>query len=126
MRRMGAEDERGLEQELVHDAPAAAGAIEIEQITMRALGVLVREPEPQKLRRVEGHVGLDSPLMARIRRVLRRVVPRPERPPPPGLDLGPTVPAEAVARLFLERVEDAVAVDVDAALGAADRIDALA
>src|SRR5919108_1464966 len=114
---MGAQDERGLEEQLVDDATAAA--VGIEAVAVRALGVLVGRAEPQELRREEAHVRLDGPLAARHRRILRVVVAGAERPLPPRLHLGPAVPAEAVLRLLLERI----------ALVAghlADRIDALA
>src|SRR5881628_382287 len=124
MRRVGAENEGGLEEPLVHDP--AASAVPGRVRLLRALGVLVAETEAQELRRIETHVGPDSPLIAWIGRILRRVVAHAECPPPPRLDLAPAVPAEAVAGLLLERVEDAVAVEVHTALGATDGIDALA
>src|SRR5439155_9060866 len=40
VRRMGAENERGLEEPFVHEPTAAAVAVEVEQLAMRALGVL--------------------------------------------------------------------------------------
>src|SRR5438093_4359866 len=123
MRRMGAENERGLEEPFVHDPTAAAVAVEVEQVAMRALGVLVAQAEPQELGGIETHVRLDGPLIPWVRRILRRVIACAERPPPPWLHLAPAVPAEAVARLFLERIENAVAVDVNASLRAPDRVD---
>src|SRR5438477_1004936 len=125
VRRMGAENERGLEEQLVHESRAAAIAVEVEQIALRAIGVLVADPEAQELGGIEAHVWLHGPLIARVRRVLRRVIPRTERPPTPWLKLGPPVPPEALSGLLLEQVEAAVAVEVDAALGTPDRVDAL-
>ena len=43
---MRAQDERGLEEQLVHDATAAA--VEIEALAVRALGVLVGQAEAQE------------------------------------------------------------------------------
>src|SRR5690242_21216523 len=51
--------------------------------------------EAQKLGRKEADVRLDGPLPAGRVRILRRVVPRAERPPAPRLQLGPSVPPEA-------------------------------
>src|SRR5438105_746575 len=120
VRRMRAQNERRLEEPFAPDPPTPAGAGEIEHVALRAVGVLVGEPKAQELRGIEAHVRLDRPLIAGTRRVLRRVVTRAEGPAPPRLQLSPAVPAEAVARLFLGRVEDAVAVHADSALGLAN------
>src|SRR5262245_65532974 len=57
VRGVGAQDERRLEEPLVHEPPAAAGAVQVEEISIRTLGVLVREADPQKLGRIEAHIG---------------------------------------------------------------------
>src|SRR5688572_13510396 len=88
VRRVGAEDECGLEEQLVENA-AAAG---LRAHTVRALGVLVAEPEAQELRRHEGHVRLHGPLPARLHGILRRVVARAEGPAAPRLHLRVRVP----------------------------------
>src|SRR5262249_48950630 len=95
--RVGAQDERGLKEPLVHE-PAAA-AIVVEQIASGAVGVLVGEPESQELGGIKAQVWFHGPLVAGIRGVLRGVIAHAERPAPPRLKLAPAVPAKAVARL---------------------------
>src|SRR5207249_8719854 len=91
VRGMGAEDERGLEKELVHGPRAAA--VEIEAVTMSAVRALVRRPEAEELGRPETDVGLDRPLGARVLRVLRPVEPKSAGPATPGLHFAAQVPA---------------------------------
>src|SRR5581483_3307530 len=123
MRGMCAQDERGLEEQLVHKSRAAPVACGIEPLL--PVGVLVGQTEAQKLGRKEADVRLDGPLPAGRVRILRRVVPRAERPPAPRLQLGPSVPPEAIAPALLVEVGRAIAVDIDAALHATDRVDPL-
>src|SRR5713101_9309491 len=81
MRRMGAEDERGLEENLVY-LPGASSVVREPRVAtaLRALGVLVAEAEPQELRRHEAQIGLHRPLLPGIDRVLCPVVPESGRP----------------------------------------------
>src|SRR5919198_5973401 len=123
MRGMRAENERGLEKQLVDQTRAAAVARRIEALL--PVRVLVRQPEAQELRREEAHVWLHGPLPARRIRILRRIVARAERPAPPRLQLRPRVPAEALTPLLLEEIDDAILVRVDLAVAAADRVDSL-
>src|SRR5213594_4292891 len=99
MRRVGAEDERALEQHLVRDPRAAAVAGEVHRPV--ALGALVGEPEAQELRGPERDVRLDRPLAPGHQRELRPVVTHAARPAAPWLDFQARIPAEAVARASL-------------------------
>ena len=67
MRRVGAQDERGLEQDLVH--LAGARLVVRDPIPLIPLGVLVAEPEAEELRGHEGHVRTGRPDGSR--RILR-------------------------------------------------------
>src|SRR5262249_4060968 len=97
VRRVRAQDERGLEEQLVHDSRRSV--IGGEQARTIALGVLVTEAEAQKLRGEEAHVGADRPLESGTVGELRGVVARTERPPAKGLQLAVQIPAKGVARL---------------------------
>src|SRR5712692_8341824 len=121
---MGAEDERALEEDLVH-LPRAS-PVEVEAVAMVAVGVLVDEAEAQEFRRPEGHVGLDRPLAPGTVGELRPVVADASRPPPPRLHLAPEVPAEAVALALVERIGRSVTVRVELGMDPADRVDGLA
>src|SRR5437016_3367452 len=61
---VGAQNERALEEHLVH-VPGAA-AVGVEAVSMIAVGVFIREPEAQELRRPERDVGLDRALAPRV------------------------------------------------------------
>src|SRR2546422_11084979 len=100
---MGAQNERGLEEQLVHDPTAAAVAVEAGQVAMGTLGVLVAEAEAQEFRREEADVRADGPLVAGTVGILRRVVPYAERPASPGLQLPPAVPAKLLRVCFWNR-----------------------
>src|SRR3989442_14260127 len=95
MRRVGAEDERALEQHLVRDPRAAAVAGEVHRPV--ALGALVGEPEAQELRGRERDVRLDRPLAPGHQCELRPVVSHPARPTAPWLDFLALLPSKAVA-----------------------------
>src|SRR6266508_14645 len=104
MRRVGAENERGLEQKLV-DAPGTA-AVQVDAVAARPLGVLVAQPKAQELGGHEGKIGLHGPLMPGTLRVLCPVVPEPgrpqaERPETERLELAIGPPAEPVAVALL-------------------------
>src|SRR5438045_3379927 len=92
MRRMGAEDERGLEKQLV-DAPRAR-LVRGEADVLAPLRELVPQTESQELRRIEADVRLDR-LLATAHELLRVIVARTERPAPERLQLAVAVPAEA-------------------------------
>src|SRR5947199_9048664 len=96
MRRVGAEDERALEQHLVRDPRAAAVAGEVHRPV--ALGALVGEPEAQELRGPERDVRLDRPLAPGQQRELRPVVTHASPPAAPWLGFAARIPAAAVAR----------------------------
>src|SRR5262249_51058468 len=68
--RMGAENERGLEEELVYRASAAAVEVEGLAGLRGALRVLVGQAEAEELRRPERDVGLDRPFHPRVLWVL--------------------------------------------------------
>src|SRR5260370_7308089 len=72
MRRVGAHDERGLEEDLIHlpGAPAVVG----EAVPVGPLGVLVAEAEAEELRRHEREVRSDRPLTPAHDRVLGPVI----------------------------------------------------
>src|SRR5690349_5791770 len=131
VRRMGAQDERGLEEDLV-DLPGAPAVVG-EAGTVGALGVLVAQAEAEELRRHEREVGADRPLAPAHQRILGPVVAQPggpagELPGAERLDLAAHVPAPAVAGAGLVgRVLDAVAVGVLAQdVDAPDLVDGLA
>src|SRR2546426_3364207 len=123
MRRVGAQDERGLEEQLAHEPRATTVAGDVER--MAAVGVFVTHAEAEELRRIEGYVRFHGPLIAGRVRELGGVVAHAERPATPRLQFAPAVPPEAVPGLLLEQVGRPVAIDVHAPLGAADRIDSL-
>src|SRR5215467_12797230 len=78
---VSAQDERGLEQDLVDPAGAAAVVGEVQvAAAVRALRVLVAETEAQELRRIVREERLDGPLLARVDRVLRPVVAEARQP----------------------------------------------
>src|SRR5689334_663260 len=116
MRRVGAQDEGGLEEDLV-DLPGARLVVG-EAVAVGSLGVLVAEPEAEELRGHEREVGPDGPLPPAHDRVLGPVVaeaggPAGELPGAEGLHLAARVPAPAIASPGLvRRVLDAVAVGV--------------
>src|SRR5437899_8836923 len=122
-RGMGAEDDRGLEKELVHGPRAAA--VEIEAVTMSAVRALVRRPEAEELGRPETDVGLERPLGTWILRVLRPVDPQTAGPAPPRLDLAAHVPAPAVPVFLIEGIGHAVAVGVDVDVELPPRVEPL-
>src|SRR5258706_5186869 len=93
MRRVGAEDERCLKEDLVQ--LPGAGVIQVERIASlgTAVGVLVREPEAEELRRPEREVWLYRPFPTGILGVLRPVVANPAGPSASAHDLETRVPA---------------------------------
>src|SRR5436309_15977047 len=114
MRRMGAEDERCLEQDLVQLPRARVVQVERVASLGTAVRVLVRDPEAQELRRPECQVRLYRPLPAGIHRVLRPVVADAAGPAAEGLRLEAGVPAEVIALALVDHVDRAVTVLVDA------------
>src|SRR5262245_64315149 len=112
---MGAQDERGLEQDLVHGAGAPAVEVELIAGLAGPLGVLVAQAEAEKLGRPEGDVGSEGPLPSGLHGELRVVVASAERPTAPRLDLTVEVPAEPVERAPIRHrgIGDTVAVRVD-------------
>src|SRR6185503_4190667 len=108
--RMRAENEARLEEDLVHDARAAAVVRPGDPV--RPVGVLVGEAEAEELGRLERHVRLRRPFAARRGGVLRPVVPEAERPALPRLELRVGVPAPALAGARPAHVGDPVAVGV--------------
>src|ERR1044071_1531418 len=72
VRRMGAQDERGLEEDLVD--LAGARVVVGEAVAVRPLGVLVAEAEAEELGGHEREVGTDRPLPPAHDRVLGPVV----------------------------------------------------
>src|ERR1051326_7207204 len=114
MRRMGAENERGLEEDLV-DVPRGRLVVR-ESRVLASLRELVAQTESQELRRKEADVRLDR-LLAAAYQLLRVVVARTARPAPERLQLAVSVPAEARERpVVAERdrgLGNTVAVRVD-------------
>src|SRR5258706_10030484 len=110
MRRVGAEDERCLKEDLVQ--LPGAGVIQVERIASlgTAVGVLVRDREAEELRRPEREVGLYRPSPSGILGVLRPVVANPAGPAAEGLDLEAGVPAEVIALALVDHVDRAVTV----------------
>src|SRR6266542_269844 len=106
VRRVGAEDERALQEDLVHPSRTQP---RLRQQRMGALGVLVADPELEEVRRDEGQIRLHGPLPPGIERILRPVVAHAAGPAPEGLYLGVGVPAEASTRAVLHRRVDVVA-----------------
>src|SRR5499425_2883044 len=116
VRRMGAQDERGLEEDLVD---LAGGRVVVaEAVPLVSLRVLVAQAEAEELGGHEGQVRAHRPLVAAQDRELGPVVAEPGRPAgeladPERLDLATRVPAPTVAEAGLVgRVRDPVAVDV--------------
>src|SRR2546422_4636376 len=126
VRRMGAEDERALEEDLVH--PPGARVVQVEGVASlrAAVGVLVRQPEAQELRRPEREIRLDRPLLTGIHRVLRPVVADAAGPTAEGLHLEPGVPAEVIALTLVDLIDRAVPVHVDADVRLAQRVERFA
>src|SRR5712691_11831660 len=116
MGRVGAQDEGGLEENLVH--LAGARLVVRESVPLVALGVLVAETEAEELRGHEGQVRAGGPFVAPLDRELGPVVTEAGGPAAPGsgangLDLAAQVPAPAVAGPALVRgVLHAVAVGI--------------
>src|SRR4029453_15591290 len=121
---VGAEDERGLEGELVHRAGAAAVQVEGVDSLRGACRVLVGESEPEELRRPERDVGLDRLLETRGLQELRPVVPEAAGPAAPGLHLAAHVEAPAVL-LPLLGLDDAGAGGVALRSELLDRVERL-
>src|SRR5262245_47412930 len=123
---MGAENERGLQEKLVHRAGAAA--IQVEEIAglRGALRVLVGQAEAQELRGPERDVRLDRPFHAGVLRELRPVISHTAGHPAPRLHLAAEVPAPAVLVPPFDRVGHAVAVGVGLDVELADREERLA
>src|SRR6185503_3962018 len=106
MRRMGAQDEGGLEEDLVH-LPGARLVV-AEAVAGGALGVLVAQAEAQELGRAERDERPHRPLAPAHDRVLGPVVAEAgaEAAQPAGLErlhLAARVPAPAVADASLVR-----------------------
>src|SRR5437762_3288061 len=104
---VGAQNERALEEHLVH-VPGAA-AVGVEAVSMIAVGVFIREPEAQELRRPERDVGLDRALAPRVDGELGPVVADAARPATEGLHLETGVPAEAILLALLDQIDRVVA-----------------
>src|SRR4029453_9459252 len=111
MGRMGTENERGLEEPLVHVLGASAVVLKAQiAAALRALSVLVADAEAQELRWHEAQIRLHRPLCPRIDRKLRPVVAEPEGPAAESaeaerLQLAVHVPAVPLAGpLLLDRV----------------------
>src|SRR5437773_4074182 len=95
MRRMGAENERGLEEDLVH--LSRARLVRREPLVLASVRQLVPEPEAQELGRIEADVRLDR-LLASPEELLHVIVPGAEGPAAKWLQLGVQVVAEARER----------------------------
>src|SRR5712692_7285367 len=81
MCRMGAKDERGLQQELVDSPRTPAIVLEAEvAAAMCTRRVLVAQAEAQELGGIVRDEGADRPLLAGIHRVLGPVVAETEEP----------------------------------------------
>src|SRR6266542_1032383 len=93
VRRMGAEDERALQEDLVHPSRTQP---RLRRQRMGALGVLVADAELEELRGHERQIRLHGPLPSGIERILRPVVAHASGPAPERLHLGVGVPAEAI------------------------------
>src|SRR5438876_4857387 len=95
MRRMGAENERGLEEDLVDSARARL--VRREPLVLAPVRQLVPEPEAQELGRIEADVRLDG-LLASPEELLHVIVPGSEGPAAKWLQLRIQVVAEARER----------------------------
>src|SRR5207247_3231573 len=92
MRRMGAENERGLEEDLVDFARARF--VRRESVVLASVRQLVPEPEAQEFGRKEADVRLDR-LLASPEELFHVVVTRAESPAAKWLQLGVQVIPEA-------------------------------
>lgn len=99
---VSAQEEGRLEQQLV-DGPDPDATIGHQ--SYRAVRMLVAKAESQEFRRQEREVWLDRPFVARIERVVGRIVAHPGSPAPEGLylRLALGVPAEAMSSPILAR-----------------------
>src|SRR4029453_17539566 len=101
MRGMRAENEGGLEQDLIDDA--GAPAVVAEAVALVPLGMLVAQAEAEEFRGHEGDIGLHRPLPPALIRELGPVVAESEQPAPPRLPVHPGVPPALVADTLLGR-----------------------
>src|SRR2546430_44092 len=110
---------------VVAHVPGGA-AVGGEAVSMIAVGVFIREPEAQELRRPERDVGLDRALAPRVDGELGPVVADAARPATEGLHLEAGVPAEAILLALLDQIDRVVAIGVHLHVDPAQRVDRLA